>query len=191
MFATVLDASEDQGPQAAVHDGHAALLHGAAAEGGERGRLGDRLDGRRAEVRPRAPPAHVRAGHRPGPALRLPGRRRRRLRLQLQGDGASGRRSSPPTARRSPTPAPSPANSGCCGRCGTTTCTGSSASTRGSRSRQSVRQLAARGVAMDALPPPPQRQAVDAARLGGDDERRARSPPQPAARGRARASAAC
>ena len=94
------------------------------------------------EVRPGAPPAHLRPGHRPGPALRLPGRRRRCLRHQPTGRWRSGRRSSPPTARRSPTPAPSPANSDCCGRCETTTCTGSSPSTRGSaRAREFATSL--------------------------------------------------
>ena len=103
---------EDQGAQARVHDRHAPLLHRAGQEGGTGGRLGGRVDGRRGEVRAGAAPAHVRRGDRPGPALRLPGGRRRGQRPQLPARWRSAARSSPPTARRSPTPAPSPARSG-------------------------------------------------------------------------------
>ena len=93
------------------------------------GRLGDRLDGRRGAVRPHPPPAQLRAGHRPGPALRLPGRGRRRQRQRARTTSRSAARSSPATARRSRTRGRLPARSDCYERWRTTTCTASSAST--------------------------------------------------------------
>ena len=61
-----------------------------------------------------------------------------------------------PTARRSPTPARSPANSASCGRCGTTTCAGSSRfHSRIANARSASPRSLPEVTRLDARPPPP------------------------------------
>ena len=64
VFATVLDPAKIKARKRLFMTATPRYYTGRVKQGGERGGLGDRLDGRRGEVRPRPPPAHVRPGHR-------------------------------------------------------------------------------------------------------------------------------
>ena len=71
------------------------------------------------------------------------------------------------TARRSPTPGRSPARSACFGRWRSTTCTASSASTRGSIDASRFAASLPETNAVAARPPPPERGALDASTSPG------------------------